>query len=118
MSRRRWIYINGEAIEVTADYSPQARDAANFVVGDSHYDGLRSPRGDQADISTRTKHREYMKRHGLATADDFKETWAKAAEKRGDFFAGKDPSRVNDVVRAVEKVQQGYRPVIQRHEGE
>ena len=116
MASRRWIYINGEAIEITEGYSPsQSHDAKNFVVGDRHYEGLRSPRGDQADISTRTKHREYMKQHGLATADDFKETWAKAAEKRKDFFAGKDPSRVNDVVRAVDKVQQGYRPLV-RHE--
>ena len=108
MTRRRWIYRGSEVIEVTADYVPP-NEARNTIVGDSHYDGLRSPI-DGADISTRSKHRDYMKRHDLTTVDDFKDTWADAAKQRERAMQGEDPTRVRDIVRAVEKVQQGYRP--------
>lgn len=50
------------------------------IVGDSHYEGIRSPI-DGAVIDSRTKHRQYMKDNNLAMYDDFKDTWA-AAEKR------------------------------------
>ena len=111
MAKRRWIMIKGELVEVTTDYTPPpSTDAKNYVAGDRHYDGLRSPRSDQEDISSRTKHREYMKRHGLTTADDYKETWAKAAQERQKSMAGADPSRVKDISRAIEMVQQGYHP--------
>ena len=46
---------------------------ANALAGDRHYDGMRA--SDGTDISTRTKHREYMKRTGLTTASDYTETW-------------------------------------------
>lgn len=116
MAKRRWIYINGEAIEITDGYvPPESHDAKNFVVGDRHYDGLRSPK-DGADISTRVKHREYMIRHGLTTTDDYKGEWANAAKKRADFFAGKDPSRGRDIARAVEMVNQGHKP--RRYQGD
>lgn len=53
---------------------------ANPLAGDRHYDGLQAT--DGTDISTRTKHREYMKRNGLTMESDFTQTWAKAAEER------------------------------------
>lgn len=46
---------------------------ANALAGDRHYDGMQA--SDGTDISTRTKHREYMKRTGLTTASDYTETW-------------------------------------------
>lgn len=55
----------------------------NALAGDRSYAGLRAT--DGTDISTRSKHREYMRRHGLTTADDFKDTWAKAQAKRDEF---------------------------------
>lgn len=111
MAKRRWIQIDGELVEVTADYTPPpSTDAKNYVAGDRHYDGLRSPRSDHEDISTRTKHREYMRRNGLTTADDYKETWAKAAEERKRFMDGVDPNRAKDISRAIEMVRNGHRP--------
>lgn len=53
---------------------------AHALAGDRHYDGLKAT--DGTDISTRTKHREYMKANGLTMDSDFKETWAKAAKER------------------------------------
>jgi len=82
MARRRWVYIDGEAIEVSPDYVPPPRNVP--VVGDRHYDGLRTT--DGVDISTRTKHREYMRERGVTTADDYTGYWAKEAERRAKVF--------------------------------
>lgn len=61
--------------------------SSNALHGDRHYDGLRAP--DGSDISSRTKHREFMKRTGLALADDFKGQWAKQKQDREDTLTGK-----------------------------
>jgi hypothetical protein len=50
-------------------------------------------------INSRKSHREYMARHSLTTADDFTETWKKAAEDRQK----PDPSLKQDVINAFEK---------------
>lgn len=71
----RWFEFDGSTAAVN-----------NILAGDRHYDGLRAT--DGADISTRSKHREYMKRHGLAMADDFKDSWAKAQAKRDAYRRG------------------------------
>jgi predicted nucleic acid-binding Zn ribbon protein len=59
----------------------------NVLAGDRYYDGLRAT--DGTDISSRSKHREYMRRNGLTTADDFKGTWEKAAKEREAYRQGK-----------------------------
>lgn len=89
-------------IEVSDDYV-SLREVA--IVGDRHYDGLQAT--DGADISTRTKHREYMKRNGLTTADDFTQTWAKAAEKRAEYFKGQGGGAVtrDDIGRAIHQLE-------------
>jgi hypothetical protein len=103
---RRFIQqSDGELVEVERDYVAIER-ASNRYVGDSHYDGLRST--DGANISTRTKHREYMKRHGLATVDDFKGEFIKKGEARKRFMeTGYDPTRRPQIERA-------YRELLQR----
>jgi putative FmdB family regulatory protein len=65
---------------------PAMSGLANALAGDRHYDGLRAP--DGTDISTRTKHREYMKSRGLTTADDFKGVWQSAAKEREERLSG------------------------------
>lgn len=52
----------------------------NPLAGDSHYHGLRGPRGE--DVGSRTKHREFMKNSGLTTIDDFRGVFAKAEQER------------------------------------
>ena len=84
MGRRRWVYIKGEAIEVSTDYVPEPKASHHPLSGDRHYDGLRTV--DGVNISTRTKHRQYMKDHGVTVADDYKGEWAKAAEKRAEHY--------------------------------
>jgi hypothetical protein len=73
----------------------------NALAGDRHYDGLRTP--DGTDVSTRTKHRDYMKRNNLTMADDFKGEWRAAAQARADIRDGTDPARREDVARALAK---------------
>lgn len=102
MARRRYIYDQktGEMAEVTLDYAPPRPDQANYhIMGDKHYGNLRA--SDGVDISTRTKHREYMKQRGLSLAADYPETWKKAAEKRAEYFKGIDPTRRAEVARAL-----------------
>lgn len=69
---------------------------------EADYTGLRA--SDGTDISTRTKHRKYMREHGLTTMDDFTETWKRAERERADRLAGIDPTRTRDIADAIEKL--------------
>lgn len=101
MTRRKWVQIDGQLVEVDpATYRPKTRVDDSALWGDRHYDGVRAT--DGADISSRTKHREYMKRMGLTTVDDYSETWRKAERQREDFLTrGVDGTRREDVARAM-----------------
>lgn len=107
MTRRRYIQdpVTLELVEVTSDYSATRSDAKNRVHGDLHYDGLRAP--DGTDISTRTKHREYMRATGLTTADDFKSSWSQAKEQRQNYMQRGGTVSRNDIQRAIAKLK-GY----------
>jgi hypothetical protein len=105
MARRRWIQDRhtGELIEVTADHQSEMRTDSGALWGDRSYDGLKAP--DGTDISSRTKHREYMKATGLTTADDFKQTWAKAQEQRERAYTQGGSFSKRDIERAIHQVQ-------------
>lgn len=76
----------------------------NPLAGDRHYDGLRAT--DGADISTRSKHREYMRAKNLTTIDDFTETWKKAEKEREKLFTGAPSSeRKEDIARAFRQLE-------------
>lgn len=103
MSRRRWIQINGELVEVTKDYQPDLRTDSGALWGDRSYDGLRAT--DGTDISSRSKHREYMKANNLTTADDFQSSWAKAQEQRAKYVQQGGTFSRRDVERAIHQLQ-------------
>lgn len=89
MARRRYIYDSArqELVEVTPEYEAPARNAhtADGVLwNDRHYTNTRGPNGE--DLSSRTKHREFMKQTGLTTMDDFQSTWDKSAKQRAEYF--------------------------------
>lgn len=71
-------------------------------VNDRHYDGLRAP--DGTDISSRAKHRAYMKQNNLTTVDDFSGTWAKQAKEREERMAGQDATRKADIAEAIARL--------------
>lgn len=107
MTRRRYVYDEklGRLVELTAE-PPQranAQDHLGSLWGDRHYDGMRA--SDGADISSRKKHREYMKRHGVTTADDFKDTWARARQQRDEYYTRGGTVRRQDIVASIEKLQ-------------
>lgn len=105
MTRRRFIQDRntGELIEVTSDYQPELRVDSGALWGDRSYDGLRAT--DGTDISSRTKHREYMKANNVTTMDDFSQTWAKAQAHRERLFTQGGTFRRQDVERAISQLQ-------------
>ena len=105
MTRRRYIQMKEppyELIEVTDDYDAPAR-ADSTLWGDRHYEGMVAP--DGTDISSRTKHREYMKAKGLTTMDDFKDSWAKAKESRERYYTEGGSFKRADIERAIYQLQ-------------
>jgi len=78
-------------------YQPPSKPGLQIMT-DSHYDGLRATNG--TDISTRAKHRQYMKDNGLTTIDDF-----------SSIQKPKTPDSVKeDVIRALRELRHGNRP--------
>ena len=65
---------------------PGMSGLANALAGDRHYDGLVAT--DGTNISTRSKHREYMKQNNLALDSDFSNTWKEAQKKREALRTG------------------------------
>lgn len=107
MTRRRWVYTEGgrplpEPYEVADDYQPPVRVE---IAAGALYDGQRAL--DGTDVSTRRRFNEYMRRNGYALADDFKGEWAKAAQSREDFRAGrrKDPTLRDAIGRAAYQLE-------------
>ena len=106
MARRKFIQMREppyDFIEVSSDFEPEPRRADGLLYNDRHYDGLRAT--DGTDISSRTKHREYMKRNGLTTVDDFKNTWSEARNQRDQFFTKGGPGIREDVARAIHQLE-------------
>lgn len=105
MARRRFVQMKEppyELIEVTDDFvAPSRADSALW--GDRHYEGMVAD--DGTDISSRTKHREYMKAKGLTTVDDFKESWAKAKEARERYYTEGGSFKRADIERAIHILQ-------------
>lgn len=108
MSRRRWVQDRqtGQLIEVGADYETERRGQSldSSLWGDRHYDGLRAP--DGTDISSRAKHRAYMKSTGLTTTDDYGSSWAKAQEARDYYRQNGGSVKASDVRQAIERLKQ------------
>lgn len=109
MTRKRYIWDDElkELVEITPDYqAPGKKGALNHMGGlwgDRHYDGLRAT--DGADISSRKKHREYMRSKGLTTADDFKGEWDRAKKAREHYMQHGGSIRKQDIRAAIEKLQ-------------
>lgn len=85
---------------------PMARritSAAPVFVSEAHYEGLRA--SDGTDISTRAKHRAYMRERNLTTMDDFKEQWRRDAQARADAREANDATRKQDIAEAMRKVE-------------
>lgn len=109
--RRRWIYPSdgGEPVEVSSDYVADVPRHDGVLWNDRDYQDMGDPR-----FSSRSQHREYMRQHGLTTADDFKAQWAKDAANRERAMAGHDPQRKHDINEAIHRLQSGHRVRVSR----
>jgi hypothetical protein len=85
--RGRFIYdaVAGQVVEVGADWEERGRETGHKSE-EEIYGSLTAT--DGSDISTRRRHREYMKANGLSLADDFKGHWEDAAKKREAVLSG------------------------------
>jgi hypothetical protein len=101
--RTRWIQhpLTLELVPAEEFVAPRMARDTGALWGDLHYRETTGPNGE--DLSTRTKHREYLRQTGLTTVDDFSQTWKRDAQKREQAFKGVDPERVRDVARAMDK---------------
>lgn len=101
MNHRKWVQIAGQLIEVDpTTYQPTMPNTDAVLWGDRHYDGMRAL--DGTDISSRTKHREYMKANNLAMMDDYKNTWATSEKRRTEYRSGQHGAcRRQDIERAI-----------------
>lgn len=73
---------------------------------DRLYSGSPFVGTDGTVVDSKKKHREYMKRHNLTTADDYKGTWDRAAQERAKLYTGAGydrDARREAVARAMEK---------------
>jgi hypothetical protein len=102
--RRRFVLVAGDLVEVESANALLPPDSG-ALWGDRSYHGLRAT--DGTDISTRSKHRQYMRERGLTTMDDFEQQWARDALERSERLRGVDPSRKQDIADVV----YGRRPV-------
>lgn len=109
MTRKSYRYDpeSGEMIETTAPQRQRSAAAAGALWNDSQYHGMRAT--DGSDISSRKKHREYMKRHGLTTSDDYTATWSKAKEARERYMRSGGSVRKQDVLQAITQLSQRNR---------
>ena len=101
--RRRYVQIDGELVEV--DRAGRALPVDSGALwGDRGYAGLRAT--DGTPIDSRTKHREYMRMHGLTTADDFTDEWRAAAARREAFYRrAADPERPGEIAHAIVRLE-------------
>lgn len=106
MKRRyRWDEKSKSLVEISSDWTPAPRV---YVQTDAAYEGARSSEGE--DISTRKRHRNYMKRRGLAMAADFEKTWSDSERRRATFWEDQRGDRKADIARTVEYLAEGGRP--------
>jgi hypothetical protein len=104
MSRVTYVYRNtpeGVKVYVKGEEPPPAYADSGALWGDLNYRETKGPMGE--DLSTRTKHRQFMAERGLTTADDFTNFWAVKAKERDDFHrtGGDHKARREHIERAI-----------------
>lgn len=107
--RYRWDEKSKALVEISSDWTPTPRV---YVQTDAQFEGARSAEGE--DISTRKRHRAYMKRRGLAMAADFEQSWSAAEQKRASFWEDQAGERKADLSRTLDYLAAGGQPARRR----
>jgi len=104
MTRRRWIQQpDGSLVEVSPHEhgAPRNHRGDASLWNDRSYTDLRAP--DGTDISSRSKHRQYLKESGLTTYDDFAGEFSRKRKERDAFHSGNTGSiKRDDINQAIE----------------
>jgi hypothetical protein len=112
MSRSTW-HWSPEDGKLVEGPGPRRTDGSGdgWRFSDRIYSGKPFKAPDGTVIDSRKKHRDYMKRAGVTTVDDFKGEWAAAQKRREDVFAGRHDKRERReaIARSIEMLQQGGR---------
>lgn len=108
MTKRTFHYdpVTKEMVEGSGPRRVDGPSGDGWRFSDRLYSGNPFVASDGTVIDSKKKHRDYMKRTGLTTMDDYGDTWKKAAEERKKFFNGEwdRNGRREDVARAIEKL--------------
>lgn len=66
MTRRRWVYKDGVAHEVSLDYTPEPRSDIHILDDITPYRSMVN--GEW--ITSRSRHREHLREHGLSSNNE------------------------------------------------
>jgi hypothetical protein len=106
MSRTTYVYRTlpeggVEVFEKGAEHEAARGNDAGVLWGDLHYANITGPMGE--DLSTRSKHRAYMKEKGLSMVCDWTNEWETARKKREEHLTtgGDHKARREQVERAM-----------------
>jgi len=110
MSRSTW-HWSPEDGKLVEGPGPRRTDGSGdgWRFSDRLYSGSPFKAHDGTIIDSKKKHREYMKRHSLATVDDCKDEWARAKERREAIHGAKPfdtKQRREEVARAIHRLEQ------------
>lgn len=111
MTRRRYVQIDGELVEITNEMQPTPRAGVkdSILWNDRQYQDMGDPR-----FGSRTQHREYMKQNGLTVTSDYTDTWRKAEKARILAKQGVDSGRRRSIEESIRKLSNGYKPNLQK----
>ena len=99
--RGKWVWDEAQQKLVSAeDYVPPEHATNAPILAGRFYENTSAT--DGTDIGSRTKHREYMKAHGLTTADDFGPGYYSRIKKEREAEAKK--SRRETIARTLYKM--------------
>jgi hypothetical protein len=108
--RRRYIWDAEQncLVEVTPDFVGQRRDEGRRSEEEVYGHCTAT---DGTDLSTRTRHREYMRQNGLTVASDYTGTW----EKKGkELKAALTPGSGHDSRQRMEDLGRARQEVLSR----
>lgn len=94
VQRGMWVWdeAQGKLVDAASYVPPSEAKDAPILSGRFYEDAGPSP-VDGSEINSRRKHREHMRRHGLAMAGDFEQSWSKAEARRERIRAG-EPMKI------------------------
>jgi len=112
MARRTYHYdpVAGKMVEGRGPSRVDGPSGDGWRFSDRLYSANPFVAPDGTVIDSKKKHREYMKRAGVTTMDDFTSYWAEKRKERDEFYTGTSEKlkreRREDIQRTIEQLSQ------------